>query len=238
MIFTLALPTFPSVRVLELMPKCRSRLYMMKYPSRRLRAHSIFSCRKSHSIHGGKSSQSAHSVRQRSALYLSPEASSTRLSRSRLVHYLLRFRSYLSEMSYTQMYSSEFVFAWASDYVFFFLVTHADSIAATLPWFRITIATLLSFLAAVLAGTYHFCYSAVASASVVLILPVSFFPSPSFLTQHIHILTLTPVPFLHLNRASSSSMALSNLCLATLSRVPCVFVMPSCTRSSSGSGSP
>ncbi|THG94343.1 hypothetical protein EW145_g8159, partial [Phellinidium pouzarii] len=37
--------------------------------------------------------------------------------------------------------------------------------------FEITIATLLSFLAAVLAGTRHFCYSAVASASIVLILP-------------------------------------------------------------------
>ena len=39
--------------------------------------------------------------------------------------------------------------------------------------FRITVATLFSFIAAALAGTHHFCYSAVASASVVLILPVS-----------------------------------------------------------------
>ncbi|KAJ8516926.1 hypothetical protein ONZ45_g5812 [Pleurotus djamor] len=37
--------------------------------------------------------------------------------------------------------------------------------------FEITIATLLSFLAAALAETHRFCYSAVASASVVLILP-------------------------------------------------------------------
>lgn len=39
--------------------------------------------------------------------------------------------------------------------------------------FEITIATLLSFLSAALASTKHFCYSAVASSSVVLILPVS-----------------------------------------------------------------
>lgn len=39
--------------------------------------------------------------------------------------------------------------------------------------FEITIATLLSFLSAALASTQHFCYSAVASSSVVLILPVS-----------------------------------------------------------------
>ncbi|KAI0064971.1 DUF1212-domain-containing protein [Artomyces pyxidatus] len=37
--------------------------------------------------------------------------------------------------------------------------------------FEITIATLLSFLSAALAQTHHFCYSAVASSSVVLILP-------------------------------------------------------------------
>ncbi|KAF8553122.1 DUF1212-domain-containing protein [Imleria badia] len=37
--------------------------------------------------------------------------------------------------------------------------------------FEITIATLLSFLSAALASTKHFCYSAVASSSVVLILP-------------------------------------------------------------------
>ncbi|KAF8435404.1 DUF1212-domain-containing protein [Boletus edulis BED1] len=37
--------------------------------------------------------------------------------------------------------------------------------------FEITIATLLSFLSAALASTNHFCYSAVASSSVVLILP-------------------------------------------------------------------
>jgi uncharacterized membrane protein YjjP (DUF1212 family) len=38
---------------------------------------------------------------------------------------------------------------------------------------RITIATLLSFLCAVFAGTHRLCYSAMASSSVVLILPVS-----------------------------------------------------------------
>ncbi|OAX39469.1 DUF1212-domain-containing protein [Rhizopogon vinicolor AM-OR11-026] len=37
--------------------------------------------------------------------------------------------------------------------------------------FEITVATLLSFLSAALASTTHFCYSAVASSSVVLILP-------------------------------------------------------------------
>ncbi|KIM73743.1 hypothetical protein PILCRDRAFT_99247 [Piloderma croceum F 1598] len=37
--------------------------------------------------------------------------------------------------------------------------------------FEITIATLLSFLSAVFAGTHRFCYSAMASSSVVLILP-------------------------------------------------------------------
>ncbi|KAG0708901.1 hypothetical protein DFH29DRAFT_889625 [Suillus ampliporus] len=37
--------------------------------------------------------------------------------------------------------------------------------------FEITVATLLSFLSAALASTRHFCYSAVASSSVVLILP-------------------------------------------------------------------
>ncbi|KAH7910076.1 DUF1212-domain-containing protein [Hygrophoropsis aurantiaca] len=37
--------------------------------------------------------------------------------------------------------------------------------------FEITIATLLSFLSAALASSHHFCYSAVASSSVVLILP-------------------------------------------------------------------
>jgi hypothetical protein len=41
---------------------------------------------------------------------------------------------------------------------------------------RITIATLLSFLCAVFAGTHRFCYSAMASSSVVLILPVSWNP--------------------------------------------------------------
>jgi uncharacterized membrane protein YjjP (DUF1212 family) len=39
--------------------------------------------------------------------------------------------------------------------------------------FEITVATLLSFLSAALASSRHFCYSAVASSSVVLILPVS-----------------------------------------------------------------
>lgn len=39
--------------------------------------------------------------------------------------------------------------------------------------FEITIATLLSFVSAALASSGRFCYSAVASSSVVLILPVS-----------------------------------------------------------------
>lgn len=39
---------------------------------------------------------------------------------------------------------------------------------------RITIATLLSFLSAAIATSTLFCYSAIASASIVLILPVSF----------------------------------------------------------------
>jgi uncharacterized membrane protein YjjP (DUF1212 family) len=38
---------------------------------------------------------------------------------------------------------------------------------------RITIATILSFVSAALANAHFFCYSAVASSSVVLILPVS-----------------------------------------------------------------
>lgn len=38
---------------------------------------------------------------------------------------------------------------------------------------RITIATLLSFLSAALASSSKFCYAAIASSSVVLILPVS-----------------------------------------------------------------
>ncbi|GBE85956.1 Pheromone-regulated membrane protein [Sparassis crispa] len=37
--------------------------------------------------------------------------------------------------------------------------------------FEITVATIFSFIAAALSSTHHFCYSAVASASVVLILP-------------------------------------------------------------------
>lgn len=39
--------------------------------------------------------------------------------------------------------------------------------------FEITIATVMSFVSAALASTKHFCFSAVASSSVVLILPVS-----------------------------------------------------------------
>ncbi|RDB21619.1 Pheromone-regulated membrane protein 10 [Hypsizygus marmoreus] len=37
--------------------------------------------------------------------------------------------------------------------------------------FEVTVTTLFSFLAAALASTHHFCYSAIASSSVVLILP-------------------------------------------------------------------
>jgi len=43
---------------------------------------------------------------------------------------------------------------------------------------RITIATLLSFLSGALAQTHKFCYSAVASSSVALILPVRRRPVP------------------------------------------------------------
>ena len=39
--------------------------------------------------------------------------------------------------------------------------------------YRITVATLFSFVAAALASTKYFCYSAVAASSIVLILPVS-----------------------------------------------------------------
>lgn len=39
---------------------------------------------------------------------------------------------------------------------------------------RITIASLLSFISGAFAASRHVCYAAVASGSVVLILPVSF----------------------------------------------------------------
>lgn len=39
--------------------------------------------------------------------------------------------------------------------------------------FRITVATLFSFIAAALSTTGYFCYSSIAASSVVLILPVS-----------------------------------------------------------------
>lgn len=39
---------------------------------------------------------------------------------------------------------------------------------------RVTVTTLFSFIAAALAASRRFCYSAVASSSVVLILPVSY----------------------------------------------------------------
>ena len=57
-----------------------------------------------------------------------------------------------------------------------------DSLAVDPTWNRITIATLLSFLSSALAQTHKFCYSAVASSSVVLILPVGglFVPFSNF----------------------------------------------------------
>ena len=51
---------------------------------------------------------------------------------------------------------------------------------------RITVATLLSFVAAALASTHRFCYSAVASSSVVLILPVRN-AERVFRTAHAHV---------------------------------------------------
>ncbi len=88
---------------------------------------------------------------------------------------------------------------------------------------RITIATLLSFLSGALAQTHKFCYSAVASSSVVLILPVGsiFSLSPRFLSKH------TPPA-----RALSCSVARSSFLPAILSLGLCAFAMPSCTRSS------
>jgi hypothetical protein len=101
-----------------------------------------------------------------------------------------------------------------------------------IPWFvtrhRITIATLLSFLSSALAQTHKFCYSAVASSSVVLILPVgnSFAPSLRFPSK--------PIP---LPRALSCSVVLSSFLPATLSLGLCAFAMLSCTRFSSVSDS-
>jgi hypothetical protein len=88
---------------------------------------------------------------------------------------------------------------------------------------RITIATLLSFLSGALAQTHKFCYSAVASSSVVLILPVgnSFASSLRFPSK--------PIPPL---RALSCSVALLSFLPATLSLGLCAFAMPSCTHSS------
>ena len=63
-------------------------------------------------------------------------------------------------MSCTPMFSSTFSL--------FYLLRSEEVLMASC---RITITTLLSFLAAVFAGTHHFCYSAVASGSIVLILP-------------------------------------------------------------------
>jgi len=62
--------------------------------------------------------------------------------------------------------------------------------------FEITIATLMSFVSAALASTEQFCYSAVASSSVVLILPVGVVMVYFF---RLHGLIVT--------RASSSSVA-------------------------------
>jgi uncharacterized membrane protein YjjP (DUF1212 family) len=88
---------------------------------------------------------------------------------------------------------------------------------------RITIATLLSFISGALAQTHKFCYSAVASSSVVLILPVgnSFASSLRFPNKHI------PSA-----RALSCSAGLLSFLPATLSLGLCAFAMPSCTHSS------
>jgi uncharacterized membrane protein YjjP (DUF1212 family) len=43
--------------------------------------------------------------------------------------------------------------------------------------FEIVIATIISFIAAALASTRYFCYTALVSGGVVLILPVSLAPS-------------------------------------------------------------
>lgn len=93
---------------------------------------------------------------------------------------------------------------------------------------RITIATLLSFLSGALAQTHKFCYSAVASSSVVLILPVG---SDTF-AHHPYFTDI-----LLLARALLYSAALWSFLLATLSPALCVFAMRSCTRSSSVSDS-
>lgn len=94
--------------------------------------------------------------------------------------------------------------------------------------FEITIATLLSFLSAALASTKHFCYSAVASSSVVLILPVS---------------TVTPI--YSLDNAINERIRRALLCSADPSSsrrvpwspVPSDYVSPLCTRFSWASGS-
>jgi uncharacterized membrane protein YjjP (DUF1212 family) len=64
---------------------------------------------------------------------------------------------------------------------------------------RVTVTTLFSFLAAALASTEYFCYAAIASSSVVLILPVS--PAPNFLV-------ISPRPFTPLHRDSLSFVVL------------------------------
>jgi hypothetical protein len=62
-----------------------------------------------------------------------------------------------------ELYSNIFECVSSFGWIGCLLLMHGD---------RITVATLLSFLAAALAATHRFCYSAVASSSVVLILPV------------------------------------------------------------------
>ena len=54
-------------------------------------------------------------------------------------------------------------------FFFDFVLTFVLTLCSLL--LRITITTLLSFMSAVFAGTHHFCYSAIASGSIVLILP-------------------------------------------------------------------
>ena len=89
--------------------------------------------------------------------------------------------------------------------------------------FRITIATILSFLSAALASTHVFCYSAVASASIVLILPV----------RH-----LSCWMYLHsksLSRVLSFSMVPSSFHLEISSLVPSASALQWCMHSSSDS---
>jgi hypothetical protein len=89
--------------------------------------------------------------------------------------------------------------------------------------FEITIATLLSFASAALASTKHFCYSAVASSSVVLILPVS---------ARIKSSNLRRSQWMRIYRASLFSAALWNSRRVPWWRVRSDYALRSCIRSS------